>query len=70
MSEQTKLQKLIRKADLPDYTGLQRTTIAELIKDGKFPKPIPLTDEGRARAWLESEVLAWQARRIAQRDQV
>jgi prophage regulatory protein len=64
-----KLQKLIRKADLPQYTGLQRTTIAELIKDGKFPKPIQLTDEGRTLAWLECEVLAWQASRIAQRDQ-
>ena len=67
MSE-PKLQKLIRKSELPQYTGLRRTTISELIADGKFPKPVPLTDEGRAQAWLESEVMAWQAVRIAKRD--
>jgi len=62
-----KLQKRIRKADLPAFTGLQRTKIAELIEAGEFPKPIPLSDSGRAVAWLESEVAAWQMRRLAKR---
>jgi prophage regulatory protein len=67
--EQTpRLQRFIRQADLPSYVGLRRTQIAELIKAGEFPKPIPISDSGRAIAWLESEVLAWQAKRIAKRE--
>ena len=60
-----KLQQLIRLSELPKYTGLKRTKIAELIKANKFPKPIKLSDAGRAVAWIESEVAAWQAARIA-----
>jgi prophage regulatory protein len=61
------LQRFIRKADLPDYVGLKRTQIYELMKAGDFPRPIQLTDSGVSVAWLESEVLAWQAERIAKR---
>jgi prophage regulatory protein len=61
------LQELIRLADLPRFTGLQRTAIAELIKAGQFPKPIKLSDSGRAVAWVASEIAAWQAKRIAKR---
>jgi prophage regulatory protein len=50
------------------YVGLRRTQIAELIKCGQFPKPIPLSDTGRAVAWLEADLVAWQASRLAKRD--
>ena len=40
----------------------------ELIKRGEFPKPISLSDSGRAKGWLESEILVWQAKRLATRD--
>ncbi len=62
------LNRLIRLADLPTYVGLKRTQIDELIKAGEFPKPIPLSDTGRAKAWLEAEVLCWQNERIAKRE--
>lgn len=61
-----RLHRIIRKRDLPAYTGLQRTALEELIKQGLFPKPIPLGD--RAVGWLEHEVAIWQAQRIARRD--
>jgi predicted DNA-binding transcriptional regulator AlpA len=38
-----------------------------LERDGKFPRHIPITAGGR-KAWLESEVVAWQQERIAARD--
>jgi prophage regulatory protein len=60
-------QKVIRQADLHLYVGLRRTQVAELIKEGQFPRPIKLSDTGRGKAWLESEILEWQERRIAQR---
>jgi predicted DNA-binding transcriptional regulator AlpA len=66
--EQKHLNRLIRLADLPAYVGLQKSQIDELVKAGEFPKPVPLSDNGRAKAWLEAEVLCWQNERIAKRD--
>lgn len=62
------LQRIIRKKDLPDFVGLKRTQIESLIERGEFPKPVTLSDGGRAIGWLESEVTEWQQRRIAKRD--
>ena len=64
MTEITKLNRMIRLAQLPEYVALQRTQIDELIKKGEFPKPIRLSDTGRAKAWLECDVLAWQNARM------
>ena len=62
-----RLQKIIRLRDLPNYVGLRRTQIDELVRKGEFPRPIKLSDTGRARGWLESEVWAWQQERLAKR---
>lgn len=62
-----KLFKILREKQLPDYVGLRRTTIIEMVKAGEFPQPIPLNDSGRAKGWLEAEVAAWQAGRLAKR---
>jgi prophage regulatory protein len=61
-------QRLIRKAELPEYVGVNRTAIQEMIADGSFPKPIKLTAAGRHVAWLESDIVAWQLKRAAERD--
>jgi prophage regulatory protein len=66
--EPARLNRFIRLAELPLYAGLQRTQIQTLIKAGEFPKPIPLTDSGRAVAWSEADIIAWQASRLAKRD--
>ena len=63
------LNRLVRLAELPLYVGLKRTQIGELIKAGEFPRPISLSDTGRAVAWLESEIRDWQNRRLAKREQ-
>jgi prophage regulatory protein len=60
--------RLVRERDLPVYSGLKRTQIFELIKRGEFPRPIKLSEGGRAKAWLEDEVLSWQIQRLAKRD--
>lgn len=65
-----RLNRLIRLAELPLYVGLQRTQIAYLIDIGEFPRPVPLSDSGRAVAWLESDIIAWQGQRVAKRDEV
>jgi prophage regulatory protein len=46
-------------------TGLSRSTLYSEIAKGAFPKPVPLTDDGRAVGWPSSEVDAWVASRVA-----
>jgi len=60
------LQKILRRPEVESVTGLPRSTIYDKMARGEFPKPVPLS--GRAVGWLESEVLAWQRARIAQRE--
>jgi prophage regulatory protein len=60
------LHKIVRLADLPDYCGLKRTQIQEMIARGEFPKPIKLSV--RRNGWLEADLIVWQRGRIAERD--
>jgi prophage regulatory protein len=62
------LQKIIRGRAVEAYVGLKHSQTAELVKAGKFPKPIKLSDNGRAIGWLESDLIEWQASRVAARD--
>jgi prophage regulatory protein len=62
------LQTILRRSDLEKALKLKRSAIYErLDNDPSFPKPIRL-GEGRAVGWIESEVIAWQKQRIAERD--
>ena len=63
-----KLDRLILQKDIRQYSGYGPTQTDELIKEGKFPKPIRRSDGGRGKAWLESELIAHQAARKAARD--
>ena len=65
---QPKLSRIIRPAEISQYVGLKRTQIDVMMKAGEFPKPISISDSGRAVAWLEIDLIAWQASRIAKRD--
>lgn len=51
----------IRRSVVQKLTALSATTIYELIRAGKFPKPVQLGP--RAVGWRESEVLGWMKSR-------
>jgi len=51
------MQKLISKAELIDRLGVSFPTIWSWMRQGKFPKPIELSDA--KIAWIESEVTEW-----------
>lgn len=51
-----------------DLTGLSHRSIYTAIEKGKFPRQIQLT--ARRVGWVESEIDAWVAERIADRDGV
>ena len=52
----------LRRKQVESRTGLSRSTIYQYVKDGVFPKPVPLGP--RAVGWLESEVSEWIAGRV------
>ena len=65
---QSEEDRILREAEVGERTGLSRTTRWRLIHAGKFPASVKLTDGG-AVGWLESEIVAWQRARVAERDQ-
>jgi prophage regulatory protein len=54
---------LLRIKAVKEKTGLKHATLYKLIADGKFPKPIKLSE--RCVGWLLSEVEAFIQDRIA-----
>ena len=57
------LSRIIRRKSLVEFTGLRKSTINKLIELGEFPRPISLTSGGRAKGWLETDLISWQQRR-------
>jgi prophage regulatory protein len=57
---------VLRREDVERATGLPRSTLYDLVAKGRFPRPIRLG--ARSVGWLESEILAWQQARVAERD--
>ena len=62
-AEQSRRDRILRDEAIRDRTGLSRTTRWRLIRDGKFPKPVKLTEH--AIGWRESAIEAWLASREA-----
>ena len=62
-----KADRIIRRGELRGRTGLCVAQIYNLIRDGRFPKPIPLG--ARSVGWLERDIAVWQAGRIAERNE-
>ena len=61
-------QRVFRLREVRERTGLARSAVYAAIQAGEFPKPIKLSDTGRAVGWLESDIASWQELRIATRD--
>jgi prophage regulatory protein len=57
---------LERRRQVEQRTGLKRTRLDDLEKQGLFPKRVVLS--ARAIAWVKSEVDDWIRARIAARD--
>ena len=54
--------RLIRMPEVQRLTGLGRSSLYAMARDGRFVRPIKLSE--RASAWPESKVKAWVAQRI------
>jgi prophage regulatory protein len=60
------MTKLIRLPAVEAACGLKRSEIYKRIREGRFPRPVPLC--GRAVAWVVAEVSEWTDARVAERD--
>ncbi|HAH8770449.1 TPA: AlpA family transcriptional regulator, partial [Escherichia coli] len=58
-------ERFIRLPEVMHLCGLSRSTIYDLISRDAFPQQISLG--GKNVAWVQSEVSAWMAARIAAR---
>lgn len=59
---------LIRIKTIQKMTGLSRSYIYSLTKQGLFPSSVSLTAQGTAKGWVESEVQDWINQRIEERE--
>jgi prophage regulatory protein len=56
--------RLLRLPEVEAVTGCRKSTVYKLMKEGRFPKSVRITD--RMSAWPESAVLQWVQERIQQ----
>lgn len=64
MSPREPVERRLGIAEAVAFTGLSKTTIWRLCKEGDFPAPEYLTDR---RTWRLSALEAWIADRLARR---
>jgi len=62
-NQQAENNRLIRRKEVQDKTGLGASSIYAMMKMGDFPQCLNLSE--RRVAWIESEVDAWIAERVA-----
>ena len=60
--------RLIRKPELEATIGLCERQIRRLEDDGLFPQRVRIVPAGRAVGWSLTEVNAWLAERLAERE--
>lgn len=63
---ENKPERILRLPDVMQRLRISRSLIYAKIQAGEFPKPVWLG--GNSRGWLESEIEAWLADRVARRD--
>ena len=57
----TNPERIVRAKELQELTGLSRTTIWRMERDGKFPSRIPLS--GSSVGWRYTELMDWMRTR-------
>ena len=55
-------KKIIKIAGVQQHTTFSRSTVYRLAAEGKFPKPIKLSE--RSSGWIEEDVLKYLDDRI------
>jgi len=53
------MSRFLRAKEVIEITGIARSTIHALAAVGRFPKPVKISEGGRASGWHEDEIHAW-----------
>jgi len=64
------MDRILRLPVVIERSGLKKTAIYEQIEKGYFPKPVPLTVDGRSVGWRESDIAGWIEQRTKEAPQV
>ncbi len=59
-SQQHDLDEIVRVKDGKPYHGFSPSEARAKVREGKLPKPFPLTPGGRAKAWTKRQLLEHQ----------
>jgi prophage regulatory protein len=59
-------QRILRIEAASEKVGLPKSSIYELMRAGRFPKAVPLSE--RRTGFVEKEIDEWIAARVAERD--
>jgi prophage regulatory protein len=51
--------RIIRRHEVEQLVGIQRSSIYRLMSLGEFPRPYRLTKSGKAVGWKSSDITAW-----------
>ena len=51
------MDRFLKAKEVAEVTSISIPHIRRLAREGKFPQPVPLTEN--RRAWLESDVNEW-----------
>jgi len=62
----TSQMNILRRAEVEKICGCKKSSLYELMRLGKFPKPLHLG--ARAVGWLDSEIQDWIKDKAAKRD--
>jgi predicted DNA-binding transcriptional regulator AlpA len=49
--------QIIRRRDAAPYFGYGHAQLDELIRTGKIPRPMPLSEGGKASGWTGQQIL-------------
>lgn len=65
--QQERQERLLRIRQVLAKTGLGRSSLYALVKSGRFPSPLKLSE--RSVAWRESAVDLWISERIREHEE-
>lgn len=60
--QDTRPIRILRRWQVQDTVGLSRATIYQMMREGRFPKPVKIT--ARAVGWIEHEIQEWLMKRV------
>lgn len=66
-TDSPQLERWISKSEVLKLITLKKTALEKMVREGRFPPPIPLNAAHNRVAFREREVIAWQQAQLSGR---